>query len=393
MTRGVNISPVKTRVAIATSAAIFMSGCNSLPTNSTVSDDEILRNLTEEISAHHISGVTDEDLQKQYKENVNSCMHAGEGQEHTLCVIDTLTKQLDDKWAKRIDSEIAIGAISYRTVGARFGKSEQGIEVIDIHPDGSLARAGFKVGDVITSFESSSAKNASIQQLWHTIHRKSQVAFSKNYVPRSLLVETEALDIEPVTCSHDSNGVLNIIIHEFKLGTAEKVENFVQQSCSSNKPVTGIVLDVRDNHGGLVHECTSTAGIFLPKNAYLLHRKGVSMDLKDYNDRKIGKQDKPSFTGVPLAVLINDGSASCSEILAGVLQDHQRANIIGTRSYGKGTIQDFIPIGNGYGSLKLTIAKFILPKGELIDGIGIEPDIYAENNKAQMDAVHKLFSL
>ena len=130
------------------------------------------------------------------------------------------------------------------------------------------------------------------------------------------------------------------------------------------------MLDLRNNPGGLLDEAVSVSDAFLDQGEIVSTRGRDPNDSQRYNARKGDIAD-----GKPLVVLINGGSASASEIVAGALQDHRRAIVMGTRSFGKGSVQTIIPLGNYGGAMRLTTARYYTPSGRSIQATGIEPDI------------------
>ncbi|MBO4405593.1 MAG: hypothetical protein J5821_02575, partial [Alphaproteobacteria bacterium] len=152
-----------------------------------------------------------------------------------------------------------------------------------------------------------------------------------------------------------------------------------------NKKLDGIIIDVRNNPGGLLDEAVAVSDLFL-KNCKIVSTKGRTKD----NTMEFFANDEDITNGLPMAVLINSGTASAPEILAGALRDNKRAVIIGTRSFGKGSVQKVIPLSEKTG-IKLTIAKHYTPSGECIQGNGISPDI--EAGYASIKKVDGVFSL
>jgi carboxyl-terminal processing protease len=132
----------------------------------------------------------------------------------------------------------------------------------------------------------------------------------------------------------------------------------------------GYVLDLRNNPGGLLDQAISVSDAFLEKGEIVSTRGRNAEETQRFNARA-GDLTK----GKPIIVLINGGSASASEIVAGALQDHKRATVIGTRSFGKGSVQTIIPLGSGNGALRLTTARYFTPSGTSIQAKGIKPDI------------------
>ena len=139
------------------------------------------------------------------------------------------------------------------------------------------------------------------------------------------------------------------------------------------KEIKGMVLDVRDNPGGYLDSAVYLASEFLPERKLIVKQESNSTDSKNYYVIRSGK-----LKNIPLAVLINKGSASASEILAGALRDYKRAILIGEKSFGKGSVQEALDLKEDAG-LHITVAKWILPNGDWINSKGIEPNITVEN--------------
>ena len=142
----------------------------------------------------------------------------------------------------------------------------------------------------------------------------------------------------------------------------------------------GYVLDLRNNPGGLLDQAIAVADAFLHQGEIVSTRSRRMEDIQRYNARKGDLTDN-----LPIVVLINDGSASASEIVAGALQDHRRAILVGTRSFGKGSVQTIIPL-HGDGAMRLTTARYYTPSGRSIQAVGIEPDIMVEQARLQVVA-------
>ena len=155
----------------------------------------------------------------------------------------------------------------------------------------------------------------------------------------------------------------------------EQTENGLLESIKKlekDNEVKGYVLDIRSNPGGLLTQAVKVTDIFLERGEIVSTRGRDKKDIKRYRAKKTDRTN-----GKPLVVIIDGGSASASEIVAGALQDHKRAIIIGTQSFGKGSVQSIIPLRNG-GGIRLTISKYYLPSGKSISEVGVTPDIFVE---------------
>jgi carboxyl-terminal processing protease len=140
----------------------------------------------------------------------------------------------------------------------------------------------------------------------------------------------------------------------------------------------GYVVDLRNNPGGLLEEAVSVSGTFLPQGVEVVSTRGRHKE----EDQSFKAKDGDKAHGKPIVVLINGGSASASEIVAGALQDHKRAILVGTKSFGKGSVQTIIPVAGG-GAMRLTTARYYTPSGRSIQALGIEPDIVVQQAKLE----------
>ena len=147
---------------------------------------------------------------------------------------------------------------------------------------------------------------------------------------------------------------------------------FSLKDFEKNSKITGYVLDLRNNPGGLLRQAINITDLFLD-DGEIVSTKGRDIS----ETRKFFARKGDEIKGKPIVVLINNGSASASEIFAGALKDHKRAIILGENSYGKGSVQSIIPLRNG-GGMRLTISKYYLPSGKSISDVGVTPDIFVE---------------
>ena len=189
-------------------------------------------------------------------------------------------------------------------------------------------------------------------------------------------------------------------ITQFQERTGEDLAKALKNLRAENKgPLKGLVLDLRNNPGGLLDAAVGVSAAFLPKDDLVVYTEGRIADSKmrltatpmDYARR--GKSDylkglPEEFKSVPIVVLINAGSASASEIVAGALQDHKRATIMGIQSFGKGSVQTILPMNNG-SAIKLTTARYFTPNGRSIQAKGIVPDITVDDGSDPSLTLHE----
>jgi carboxyl-terminal processing protease len=172
--------------------------------------------------------------------------------------------------------------------------------------------------------------------------------------------------------SRPEDDVGYIRVTQFNEQTTENLKKAItdlQNQITADK-LKGFVVDLRNNPGGLLDQAISVSDAFLQKGEVVSTRGRNAEETQRFNARPGDLTD-----GKPIIVLINGGSASASEIVAGALQDHRRATVIGTRSFGKGSVQTIIPLGSGNGALRLTTARYFTPSGRSIQAKGINPDI------------------
>ncbi|PIV08521.1 hypothetical protein COS52_02245, partial [Candidatus Roizmanbacteria bacterium CG03_land_8_20_14_0_80_39_12] len=187
------------------------------------------------------------------------------------------------------------------------------------------------------------------------------------------------------SCTSACDKVAYLKLNQFGDGTVDEWEQKVAEIKEKwgTGTIKGLVLDLRDNPGGYLESSVYLAGEFLEQNKLVVKQESTSYENKDYYVTRKG-----SLLDIPMTVLINKGSASAAEILSGALRDHNRAKLIGEKSFGKGSVQEAIDLGDGMG-LHVTVAKWVLPKGEWINGTGIEPQIKVENVVPEGDTMSR----
>ncbi len=254
------------------------------------------------------------------------------------------------------------------------------VKVISPMDGTPAALAGVKAGDLITTIDGKSIQGLTLSeavdkmrgpansQLRITIMRKGEKK------PIELTLTRAIIRVDSVRFRAD-NDIAYIRLTIFNEQTEEGLERAIDQAKKQiGRRLKGIVLDLRNNPGGLLDQAIAVSDAFLEQGEIVSTRGRKAADIQRYNARA-----GELLPGAPLVVLINEGSASASEIVAGALQDHRRARLIGTRSFGKGSVQTVIPLSGGSdGALRLTTAKYYTPSGRSIQATGIDPDIQVE---------------
>jgi carboxyl-terminal processing protease len=189
--------------------------------------------------------------------------------------------------------------------------------------------------------------------------------------PLDIVLTRENIRVRPVTARIEQDDIAVIRIKSFNEQTTEGLKREISNMQNQlGDKLKGFIIDLRNNPGGLLEEAVTVSDSFLERGE-IVSTRGRNTEETQRRSAKPGDLTK----GKPVMVLVNGGSASASEIVAGALQDHKRATLIGTRSFGKGSVQTIIPLGQGNGALRLTTARYYTPSGKSIQAKGIIPDI------------------
>jgi carboxyl-terminal processing protease len=242
-------------------------------------------------------------------------------------------------------------------------------------------RAGIQPGDRILKIEGLTTKDMQLSDAVKRMRGKpgSKITISivrEGWVePKDFLITREQIRVQSVRANQLEPGIEYIKLRQFQEQTANDLETSLDKYVKEGK-IQGLVLDLRNNPGGLLTSAVEVTEKFLESGKLVVYTEGR---VRNQNMR-FSSNAKRVFSDFPIVVLVNQGSASASEIVAGALQDWGRAVVIGTQSFGKGSVQTIIPLSDGSG-LRLTTAKYFTPKGRSIHGKGITPDIIVEAPK------------
>ena len=259
------------------------------------------------------------------------------------------------------------------------------VKVVSPIDDTPAARAGLKPGDLITHLDGNPVQGLTLPEAVEkmrgpvnseinlTIRREGQEPFDVKLTRAIIKIQSVRSHLEGKNIGYIRVTSFN---EQTDVGLNNAMKNLKQQA--DNKLI-GVILDLRNNPGGLLDQAVAVSDAFLEKGEIVSTRGRRADDAQRYNARA-----GDIATGLPMAVLINGGSASASEIVAGALQDHHRAVLIGTKSFGKGSVQTIIPLA-GHGAMRLTTARYYTPSGRSIQARGIDPDIVVEAAKIAKD--------
>ena len=256
---------------------------------------------------------------------------------------------------------------------------EDGLVKVVAPIDGTpAARAGIMSGDLVSQIDDEAVQGLTLEQAVNKMkgpaNTKTRLTIIRKGAdaPINVSITREIIHVRPVSYHIDGGNIGYIRISSFNEQASDELKKAIgeisKQVASQN--LAGYVLDLRNNPGGLLDQAVSVSSAFLSRGEVVSTRGRRPEETQRYAARG-GDLTK----GKPLVVLVNGGSASASEIVAGALHDHKRATLIGTRSFGKGSVQTIIPLGPGNGALALTTARYFTPSGRSIQAQGILPDI------------------
>ena len=193
------------------------------------------------------------------------------------------------------------------------------------------------------------------------------------------ILKREIIQIKSVEAEIKQKNIAYIKLKAFNSNSSNQLNKKISDFEKKNSPI-GYILDLRNNPGGLLTQAVSITDFFLDDGEIVSTKGRKSIENRRFFARKGDK-----VNGKPLIIIINNGSASASEIVAGALKDHKRAIILGEKTYGKGSVQSIIPLSDG-GGIRLTVSKYYLPSGKSISDVGVAPDIFIEEQDQNFKA-------
>jgi carboxyl-terminal processing protease len=252
------------------------------------------------------------------------------------------------------------------------------VKVVSPIDDTPAAKAGIMSGDLIAQIDGEAVQGLSLEQAVNkmkgAVDTKTKLTIIRKGkdVPFDVSITREIIRVRPVRYHTNGGDIGYIRITSFNEQTADGLHKAIAEISKEIPPekLVGYVVDLRNNPGGLLDQAVSVSSTFMARGEVVSTRGRNPEETQRFTAHG-GDQIK----GKPLVVLINGGSASASEIVAGALHDHKRATLIGTRSFGKGSVQTIIPLGAGNGALALTTARYFTPSGHSIQARGITPDV------------------
>ncbi|NPA60988.1 MAG: S41 family peptidase [Epsilonproteobacteria bacterium] len=307
-------------------------------------------------------------IEDQYVDELNTSNIIDKALKGLLSNLDAHSSFMDAKESKELQVQTNG---EFGGLGISVGMKDGALTVIAPIEGTPADKAGLKSNDIILKIDDQATIGMTIDKAVSLMRGKPGTSIELTVIrkgemkPLVFKIVRDIIEIKSVYTKRIGDDILYLRVTSFD----QKVVSSMKRAIKSHPKTKGIVLDLRNNPGGLLNQAIGVVDMFIDEGIIVSQKGRVASENIVYNARKRG-----SDTKTPLVVLVNDGSASASEIVSGSLQDHKRAIIIGTKTFGKGSVQVVMPVGNGE-SLRLTIARYYLPSGRTIQAVGVNPDI------------------
>jgi carboxyl-terminal processing protease len=330
---------------------------------------KLFGDVFERVRAEYVEDVTDEQL-------VEAAING------MLTALDPHSGYLDAK--KYRDMQVQTKG-EFGGLGIEVTMEDGLVKVVSPIDDTPAFRAGIKAGDVITHINEEPVLGLTLAEAVERMRGPVDSSIDLTLrrpgreEPLDVSMARAIITISPVRWRPEGDDIGYVRITTFNEQTEASLQEAVKSLRSDLGPtMKGVVLDLRNNPGGLLEEAVAVADAFLDRGEIVSTRGRRSDSIQRFNARR-----GDAATGMPIVVLINGGSASASEIVAGALQDHHRAIVMGTRSFGKGSVQTIMPLP-GHGAMRLTTARYYTPAGTSIQAKGIVPDIEVKQSHVEV---------
>ena len=317
-------------------------------------------------------------IKKDYVEEVSDKTLLENAIRGMLSGLDPHSSYLDPEHFK----ELQVGTTGeFGGLGIEVGMEDGFVKVISPIDDTPAERAGVKAGDLIIRLDEKPVKGMSLHDAVKIMRGKVGTDIELTIIregeekPLKITITRDTIKVKSVRSEDLGDGFGYLRISQFQSRTGENLAEAIEKLKEENDGnLKGLVLDLRNNPGGVLNAAVAVSDAFLD-SGLIVYTKGRIAD----SEMKFSATPRRLLDGAPLVVLVNGGSASASEIVAGALQDHKRAVILGTRTFGKGSVQTILPLNlNEDTALKLTTALYYTPSGRSIQAEGVTPDIVLE---------------
>jgi carboxyl-terminal processing protease len=366
MVKMINSCAQRRGAGAALMLALFLAlaGCGSTHSTSARDDQDrdlaLMRRVMDRVQSSYVEPVKDDQLVKDSLKGM-------------LTGLDPHSDYMDENEYREM---LADSHGQFSGIGAELTRDDSHPKILSPIDDTPAALAGIKPGDIILRIDGQPTENMSLKEAVERLRgpadTKVRITISRvGQRPFDVTLTRAVIRIASVKSHLEGGRIGYVRITTFMEKTqSEFLESLERMTRESGGRLDGVVLDLRNDPGGLLDSAVHIAGDFLDGGTIVSIRGRSSGEDEIYDARSNGDR----LRGVPVVVLINSASASASEIVAGALQDRHRATILGTRSFGKGSVQTIIPL-DGHGALRLTTARYYTPSGRSIQGEGIAPDV------------------
>ena len=340
-------------------------------------------------------------IKSGYVESVEDKKLINEAINGMLSGLDPHSAYLDQEAFK----ELQVGTQGeFGGLGIEVGMEDGFVKVVSPIEDTPAYRAGLKSGDLIIKLDDTPVKGMSLNDAVKRMRGKPKAPIRITIVrkgvenPFEVTLIRDVIQVQSVKSKLIEPGYGWVRVSQFQEHTVETMARHIT-ALYKDGPLKGLILDLRNDPGGLLNGAVGVSAAFLPNNALVVSTDGRTEDAKrkftvtpdDYlrgRGEDMLKTLPAGVKNVPMVVLVNGGSASASEIVAGALQDHKRATLIGTQTFGKGSVQTIMPLGNNT-AIKLTTARYYTPLGRSIQAKGIVPDMIVEDPTASSNRLRE----
>lgn len=323
-------------------------------------------------------------VQRYYVENIDVSKVIQGGIKGMLNELDPHTNYLPPDIFKEFQEETSG---EFGGIGIEIGMQKDVLTIISPIEDTPAWNAGIQAGDQILKINGTPTKGMSLVEAAQKMKGKDgeiikfEILRKSLSKPKLFTIKRGRVKIKSVKVTDLDEGYVYVRITSFIENTYTDFSKFIKGYTSKNKSLRGLIIDLRNNPGGLLDQAVKMSDLFL--------KEGVIVSTIGRNEKEkevVYAKKEGTLEDFPIIIIMNEYSASASEIFAGALQDHKRALVLGARSYGKGSVQSVVKLDDGSG-LKLTVARYYTPKGTEIQGEGIQPDILVDN--LDLDAYKK----
>ena len=318
-------------------------------------------------------------IERNYVDNVDSEKLAISAIEGMLKTLDPYSAYLTPEHYK----ELEIGTSGeFGGVGIEISVENDLLTVITPIEGSPAAKAGIKPGDLIIAIDGKSTQGFSVDEAVKSLRGpkgsavKITIQSQGDKNPREVVLVRDIIYVKSVNSKLLDGRIGYIKLSQFQEKTSEELVKAIEELESGDRgELNGLILDLRNNPGGLLTQAVEVADEFIDEGLIVSVKGRVEDQSTEYYATK-----EDNTPGYPIVILVNKGSASASEVVAEALQDKKRAIILGTKTFGKGSVQSIIKLDDGSG-LKLTTAKFYAPSGRSINQVGVIPDVIVENDE------------